>query len=344
MRKYSFQIPYMSHVLHILAAVVLFASCTKTTTIKPVFTPISPGIGAGGQVLTLQGSGLAGLQSIVFDLGNVPVAFNPDFNTDKAVIFRVPTAANVGTQHIIFSYASGYQFSVPFTVVAVPSIVAAFPGEWEAGNTVTISGNYLGTADHVSLVGSTDTATILSATATQLVIRMPASTVATAKLTIHNNAGSSTSGFALVNMDQQLKFFTEGFGPAMQDWSWDNSSVSTDFAVSGTQGLKEKFAAGGGQGLSFHWDNNIVTTSYQTLSFWVKGGSNDNTFTVAPDAISSGTGSTANFTAPAGVWTHITLPVAGFGGVTCQRFNFQISGPTGADQTLYFDNVILVKQ
>lgn len=318
-------------------------SCTKNTTITPTFKSITPDSAAGNTVITLTGNGLSDIQSAVFDLGNVPVAFNPNFNTDGAVIFRVPSGANVGTQHIVFTNSSGYQFSIPFTVLAVPSLVSAYPAEWEAGNTITITGNYLQTANHVAFTASADTATIISATATQLVIQMPASTVPSTKLTVYNNAGGSTTTFSLINMDQQLKFFTEGYGPAMQDWSWDNSGVSTDFAVSGTESLKEIFSAGGYQGMSFHNDDVMNLATYQYLSFWVKGGSSDNSIGVFPDAIASGSGSTVTISVPANVWTYITIPMTNFSGVSCQRFDFQITGPT-ANQTLYFDNVVLVKQ
>ena len=327
----------------IFAAIAISNSCKKNVNVTPAIKTISPDSGAGNAVITLTGSGLMDIHSAVLDIGNVPIAFNPNFNTDGAVIFRVPSTANVGTQHIVFTNSSGYQFSVPFTVLAVPSLASAFPTEWEAGNKITITGNYLENANHVVLTGTSDTATIISATATQLVIQMPASSVASAKLTVYNIAGPSTTTFSLINMDQQLKFFTEDYGSGMQDWSWCTSAKSTDFAVSGTTSLKDKFGAGGFQGLSFHWDDTIVISDYQSLSFWVKGGSSDNAIKIFPDAIITGSGSSTMVSVPSGVWTHITVPMTLFSGVTCQRFDFQITGPD-ADQLLYFDNVILIKQ
>ncbi len=345
MNKIIYRIPFVNYAICIFALVIVGASCTKDVHVTPTLKTITPDSAAGNTVITLTGSGLKDIQSAVFDLGNVPIAFNTNFNTDGAVIFRVPSGANVGTQHIVFTNSSGYQFSVPFTVLAVPTLESAFPTEWEAGNTVTITGNYLQTANHVSLVGTSDTGTIISATATQLIIKMPASSVPSAKLTVSNNAGSSTTTFSLINMDQQIKFFTEDYGPGMQDWSWDNSSKSTAYAVSGTVSLKEVFTAGGSQGMSFHSDNVLNLSNYQSLSLWIRGGANDNTLKVFPDAVISGSAGSTNVTVPAGKWTHIVVPMslAGFSAVTCQRFDFQITGPN-TDQTLYFDNVILIKQ
>ena len=330
--------------LSVLLASVFFISCKKDKEVTPTFT-VSPGAGAGNDLITITGNNIGDLRSIVFDNGNVPAALNPNFNTGTALLFRVPPNANVGDQHIIFTNASGYQFSVPFKVLAIPTITAAVPSEWEAGSTVTIDGNYLATAYHVSIVGTSDTATIISATNTQLVLKMPASTVASAKITISNDAGSSTSSFSLINMDLQRKLYTEGYGSGVQDWSWTLSHAnSTAFAVGGTTSLKQVFAAGGFQGVSFHTDNVEDFALYQSLSFWVKGGTDDNSLKASPDAVVSGSGSVVSFPVPANVWTHVVIPISSLGsGVTCQRFNFQITGPV-TDQTLYFDNVILVKQ
>lgn len=330
--------------LSVLTAFIFFTSCKKDKEVTPTFT-VSPGAGAGNDLITVTGSDIGDLRSIVFDNGNIAAALNPNFNTGSALLFRVPPNANVGDQYIIFTNASGYQFSVPFKVLAIPTISSAIPTEWEAGSTVTINGNYLATSTHVSIAGTSDVATIISASNTQLVIQMPASTVASAKISITNDAGTSTSTFSLINMDMQRKLFTEDYASGVQDWSWTLSHAnSTAFAVGGIVSLKQTFATGGYQGVSFHTDNIEDLSLYQSLSFWVKGGADDNTLTASPDAVASGSGASMVVTVPANVWTHVVIPMSALGsGVTCQRFNFQILGPD-TDQVLYFDNVILIKQ
>ena len=328
-----------------IAGTFIITSCKKDVQVNPQANKIAPESAAGNTLLTITGTGLKNIRTIVFDLGNVPVAFNQNFNTDEAVLFRVPIDANVGPQHIVFTTTSGYQFSLPFTVLAVPSLTGAFPQEWEAGGTVTLSGNYLESVYHVAIDGSADTATIISTSAKQLVITLPASNLNSVKLDVSNNAGTTVTKFSIVNMDKQLKFFTEGFGTGMQDWSWDASSVSSDpnFAVASTKSLKEFYSKGGWQGTSFHSDDVITTSNYTTLSFYVKGGTEDNTVDIFADAVISGSGKTVKVAVPANVWTYVTIPVVGnFDGITCQRFDFQIEGNGDADQTLYFDNVLLV--
>ncbi len=324
---------------------LFITSCKKDVSVNPKANQIDPDSAAGNTLITITGSGLQNVESAVFDLGNVPVAFNPNFNTANAILIRVPTDANVGPQHIVFTTTSGYQFSLPFTVLAVPSITSAFPQEWQAGSTVTLYGNYLQSVSHVSIAGTSDTATIISAQPKQLIITLPASNVSSAKLNVTNNAGTSLTPFSLVNMDKQFIFFTEGYGPGIQDWSWSTSSVSSDpnFAVASKISLKEVYAKGGWQGTSLHSDNVINTSDYSALTFYVKGGSEDNTIDVSPDGIISGTGKTVKVKVPANVWTYVTIPVIGnYDGISCQRFDFQIEGNSDADQTLYYDNVLLV--
>ena len=81
--------------LYILAAVAVFTSCTKKGSGTPTSNGIKPDSAASGVVLTLTGSGLANIRSVVFDKNNTPAALNPNFNTDNAVIFRVPDTAAI---------------------------------------------------------------------------------------------------------------------------------------------------------------------------------------------------------------------------------------------------------
>ena len=131
MRKIISKMPQVLRAISLLTAIVITSgACTKKVDITPAIVSVSPESGAGNAVITIIGRNLQDIQSAVLDAGNVPIAFNPNFNTAGAIIFSVPTAANVGDQHIVFTNSSGYQDSVPFTVLAVPSLVSAFPTDW----------------------------------------------------------------------------------------------------------------------------------------------------------------------------------------------------------------------
>src|SRR5689334_9617456 len=97
--------------LLLLAGAIAVTSCKKNVGVNPTVNKIDPGSGAGNALITVTGSGLQNIQSAVLDLGNVPIALNSNFNTDNALLFRVPVDANVGPQHIVFTNSAGYQYS-----------------------------------------------------------------------------------------------------------------------------------------------------------------------------------------------------------------------------------------
>src|SRR4051812_32450923 len=98
----------------LMAIVLVWTSCKKDDVTangeasgSPQANKIKPDSAAAFDVLTLTGKGLGQITSIVFDNGNVPASFNPNFNTNEAVIFRVPDTANGGDQKIVFTNSKG---------------------------------------------------------------------------------------------------------------------------------------------------------------------------------------------------------------------------------------------
>ena len=329
--------------LSIIGLLCVVNSCKKDELIKPTVNNVDPGSAAVNTTLTLTGSGLRDIISIVFDLGNVPVSFNPNFNTDNAIVFRVPANANSGDQNIIFKNKAGFQFQIPFKVLPLAVVSSAFPLEWEAGNNITLTGSYFESVDDVALETGGEKATIVSKTATTLVIKMPTATASTSKLVIHNNAGSGTTNLIFTNLDKQVKLFTEDFGSSIENWSWSEASKSSDVAASGTSSLKSIYD--NNEGLSFRRADPFVASQFQSLSFWLKGGTKELMLSIKTDANSTGAPAKEvnNIAVPANVWTYFNIPMAGnFDGANCQRLNFQVGGITGKE-TLYFDNVVLVK-
>lgn len=129
---------------------------------NPKADKLDPGSAKGNEVLTLTGSGLGEITSIVFDKGDVPAPFNPVYNTDKSLIFRVPDTANGGEQNIIITNKIGKQFSVPFNVIALPLVSTVSNYNFVEGTQITLSGNNLEDVSSVVLNGSSDEATIVS--------------------------------------------------------------------------------------------------------------------------------------------------------------------------------------
>lgn len=336
----------------ILSICLLLVSCKKddkdtTPSDSPVAARIAPDSAAGGNILTLTGSGLGDMRSIVFDNHSVPAPFNPNFNTDGAVIFRVPDTAYGGPQNIVFTNSLGRSVSVPFRVIALATISSASLYEFSGGTQITLFGNNLESVTAVRLAGTGGTATIVSQSRGVLVITMPATALFKVRLEITNASGTITTQQEFIAVDNAFQFFTEDFGASgggIQNWSWCGTAVSTDFSKLGVKSLKATYSSGAWAGLSFFSPANIVESDYTYLTFWAKGGTADVQVNIAPDNISSGSGATKTVTIPATNWTYFKIPIAGWiNGVVHQRMNFQIQGPNGGDQVIYYDNILLVK-
>jgi hypothetical protein len=349
----------MVHILKPLAAffamVLLSVSCTKEKQINPNPAKIEPGEAAGNAVLTLTGSDLKNVQTIKFDLGNVPAAFNPNFNTDNALIFRVPADANPGDQHIIFTTNTGYQFSIPFKVLAVPTLVSSSINEWQAGDTIIIYGNYLATTTAVALTEDpTAAVTILSATANALTIILPASEVKSSKIVVTNDAGSSTTSFVFYNIDKAYKIFTDTYYNGFVDGSWgDPGIITTAQKKGGTASVSKNYQRGNWHLVQFaNWSGISFDPDFKTFSIWIRGASQDYTLYLTTDTRDAGFGNadqTTPLEVPANTWKYFEFPISALGakwttGVApLKEIGFWIKGPDAQDEVFYFDNVLIFK-
>ncbi|MFT3825428.1 MAG: IPT/TIG domain-containing protein [Chitinophagaceae bacterium] len=322
--------------LLLLAVMLVTGACKKDNDAPtPTLEAISPGQGSGGEVLTLTGSGLNDMRAIVFDKNNVPASFTPTLNTDHSLVFRVPDTAFGGPQNIIFTNSAGKQLTVPFNVVALPTISTAFPTDFETGTTVTITGNNLDDVSKVVLDGTTDAAVIVSKSRKQLVITMPATTIARAKLKITNASGDRLTDMEFVNVAQAFGFFKDDFG--VDNWSWGGDYTAVpENAVTGTRSLKAAYTGSWG-GLSLHSDAGVTITGYKFITFWAKGADIDRQVDLKVNW-----GPTKTFTITAGIWTYYKIPIDGFlTGITkINDFVLQIHDD---GKTIYYDNILLVK-
>jgi hypothetical protein len=339
--KKNFKTPSVNMMICLLAVVMALASCKKNNGAPtPVSTGISPDSASGGSVLTLRGSGLSDMRSIVFDNHQVPSSFNPNFNTDGVLIFRVPDTAYGGPQHILFTNVGGKTLSIPFTVIALATVSQASLYEFSAGTQITLTGNNLDNVTNVVLHGTNDKAVIVSKTRKTLVITMPATSVTRARLDITNSSGTIVTNQEFVSVDNALQLFTENFGAGVYNWSWSSASISSDFSVLGTKSLKSVYSATGWQAVSLHCSPTIDASQYTYYTFWIKGGTQDNQL----DVKSENGGSTKTITVLANVWNYYKFPVSGFiTGFPIERLDFQIHGPDNSNQTLYFDDILMVK-
>ena len=306
-------------------------------------TNVTPLEGSSGTLITVTGTGLAQIKSVVFANNNVPASFNPGLNSEGVIMFRVPDTAYGGTQDVILTNTLDKQVKVSFKVIALATVSSASAYEFEGGTQLTLLGNNLESVTSAILDGTTDAATIVSKTRKELVLTMPTSNVNRAKLKLTNASGVSTTTQEFANLTKAFIWFKDAMGPNVQDWSWCSvHAVNSSQKVQGSASMEAKYGNGAWQGLSFYVPTAFNGGDYAYMSFWIKGGTQDNAMKIYSD---QGGTPLESFPVPANVWTYMKIPMTGFlGGVAnLQRINFQMRGPNNADQTVFFDNIIFVK-
>jgi hypothetical protein len=288
----------------------------------------------------------------VFDNGNVPAAFNPNLNTDEAVIFRVPDTANGGPQKIIFTNADGISTSVAFKVIALVTVSDVSNYNFVAGTQITLTGNNLADVTSVVLSGTTVAATIVSKTKKSLVITMPVTTLNRSKLDITNASGSMTTNQEFVNMDNAYKIFTDDYAPNWVNGSWGPAGISTTVAKTGTKSFAATYNQGNWSADGFAaWGVGInYDPAYKFLTFWVKGALKDYTLYITGDKRVGGYGNgdqSMPINVPANVWTYFKISASTVDlwnkGPNFQQLGFWIKGPDSQNETFYFDDVMLIK-
>jgi hypothetical protein len=332
--------------LSIFTITIAFTACKKDSDGSPDYksgTPtvsggIRPDSGSGGTVLTLAGSGLGQMRSIVFDKKNVPAPFQSTLNTEDAVIFRVPDTAYGGPQNIIFTNVDGLSVSVPFRVLAYPVASTVFPTDFEAGTTVTITGSNLDDVTAVVINGTADAATIVSKARGKLVITMPASAVSRGFLKLTNATGSIVTTQEMVNVSKASIVFDEALQNGFQDWGWGGTyTASTDDKITGLKSFKGAFDPAGSWGGIQLGGGNITLTTEKYFTFWAKGADIDKNVNV-----NLNWNNTKTITIPANKWTYFKYNLAtDFPGTSAvNTVVFQINGD---GKTIYFDNIMFVK-
>lgn len=324
---------------------------------NPVAAQVMPDSAAGGSVVTLIGTGLGDMRSITFEKQAVEAGFQSTLNTAEALIFRVPTEAAGGVQNITFTNSAGKTTTIPFKVLAYPTVSDVSDYNFSEGTVITLTGNNLDDVTAVavadSIKGISDNATIVSKEKKQLVVRMPASTLTRGTLSITNGTGTIRTRQEFVNKDLSYKIFTDTFGAGFQNASWgDAAAVSTKEKKAGSASLAKTYQKGNWHlaGLS-NWNTPLVySADYTYLTGWIKGASADYILYVTTDAGKGGFGnfSDANqINVKADVWNYFKIKVSDMDfwlpGKKLTQVGFRIKGPDKQNETFYFDDLLLVK-
>jgi hypothetical protein len=317
----------------------------------PVFESITPNTAAGGSLITLKGSGLGDMKSIVFDKDSIHTYLMSTLNTETVILFRVPGDAIGGPQNIVFVNSEGKTLKVPFNVEAFPQVNSVSNYDFVTGSQITLTGTNLNDVTDVTLTGTSDHASIVSATRTTLVIAMPSTAVSRATLDVTNVSGKITTSAEFVSITNNFIVYADAYGTGafnggVQSWSYGcNVSESTQEFKTGTKSLKVDYADGG---LSLwlgsdtwsdgHWFTDFFHPTY--ITFWAKGAGKDVSIIIKGDGPPNAPPDSKTVSVPADVWTYFKIP-ANFIPGSYGRLNFIISGTTG--RTVYYDDILYVK-
>jgi hypothetical protein len=338
-------------ILNLLVGILL-SSCDEDETLKPTVSEISPARGASNELLTLKGSDLSNIFTIVFEKGNVKAGVAPTFNTDKAILFRVPEDAVPGEQNIIITNKNGTEFTVPFNVLGFANIIDVSNYNFSAGSEITLTGKNLDDVTLVTFSGTSDEIEILSKTATTLTLKFPATALPKSSLDITNEAGLAKTTQEFVNLDEAFVIFTDDYGAGFENGSWGPAGTSTDEVKTGTNSFSATYPKGNWWADGFaSWTTGVPEMSeYKTLNFWVKGGSIDLTLYITGDKREAGYGNadqTYPILIPANVWTYFKIPLSELQlwktGSPFKQLGWWIKGPDAQTEIFYFDDVIFVK-
>lgn len=333
-----------------LIAGVLFSSCKEESTPNPSVGEITPARGASNTLLTLTGADLRNVRTIVFEKGNVKAEFNPNFNTDEAILFRVPTNAVPGEQNIVLTNQNGTEFKVPFNVLGFAAITDVSDYNFSKDSQITLTGKNLDDVSKVVFSGTTTDVAIVSKTATSLTLKFPATTLSESTLDITNAAGVVKTTQSFVAIDNAYKIFTDDYAPGYQDASWGSGgTISTTVFKSGSASVYKDYAKGNWHQLGFGWTQ-TANDNYKYLSFWIKGGSQNYDLYISTPASKSGFASfdaNSKITVPANVWTYFKIPVNTLGlwstATSWNQIGWRIQGPEAQDERFYLDDIILIK-
>lgn len=326
-------------------ACFMLVACTKdkdyslsSASSNPAPNAIEPGEGAANTAITLTGTGLGDIRSIVFDSGHILADVNPAFNTDNALLFRIPLEAIPAQQNIVFTNGLGKSFSIPFKVIALPLITGVSNYNFTQDGTLVLTGKYLDDVVSVTFAEDPQVAlTVVAKTATSLTVKFPQTTLTRSKLVVVNTAGAMTTTQEFVNLDLAYGVFKDAFGAGIDDWSWGTAnSVSTENVKSGTTALKVAYNGTWG-GLSLHFGTPVSLSAYKYVSFWIKGASVEKKLS----NFNFNWGTATVITVPPNVWTYYKIDLKDMGGpASLGDWVMQIENE---GQTLYMDDMILIK-
>lgn len=336
----------------------------------------------------IHGSNLGSATAIYFN--GTQAYFNRALGTDQTILvqipsttpYRKPLATDTLTVTTLYGTAKFH-----FTVLAPAPTINATNGvtdyNFKAGSIDTLygvgfastTGLYIkGISTSNASKGITDEATIVSVNDSVMIVKFPQTKITQGNLLFaytqtDGTKDTSVSTTVFNNMDNAYQILGTSSTAAWQDWGaylispnnwyangWSSYGVSTSMVQGSIAPLSfyAKFDGGGWKVAGFSGGNVAYSSSYQYLSFWVLGGSVQETLYINWGNAGMGQNSINPITIEPGVWQFFKIPISSLKwntGSTAWSSNSSSALTTVAffmkdntvDETLYFDNVVLIQ-
>ncbi|WP_295668175.1 hypothetical protein [uncultured Mucilaginibacter sp.] len=311
-------------------------------------------------------------------INGVSVYFNRAFNSDKSVVFQIPTTVpyvQPQPNTIVVTTLNG-SFTYKFTTLPPPpTITGVSDYDFQAGTQITLTGKGFASVSGIKLKATSDEVSIVSQNDSTLVMKMPAHSTATESTllftyTSGSNPAAQTASTTVFNdLDNGYIIFADNnFQNAWGDNSWAGpSGVSTTASHSGTASAAASYPAGQWkvEGWANWYPSFSYDAAYKYLTFWVKGGTVTHTLVLVGDKMAGGYGQIQNVSAyaaqlvtvPPNVWTFFKIPLASSqsstnvntlnywaNGSPAQQLGFFLQGMSGdVDEKMFFDEVAFIK-
>jgi hypothetical protein len=269
----------------------------------------------------------------------------------------------LSTTIIDFTFSDG--------LIGFPVTTGASEYNFVGGEHYTIYGSNLKDVSKVVYTGTTTPLTINFTTPDSIGITLPTpdANFIQNSVDITTPVTTATTSFEFVNVNNAVVIFADDYAPGYVDANhWLVFNKTTSVAKRGTASLaalypSQGYAVGGIKNVISQNGGFIFDPSYQYISFWVKGGTQDNTIYLSSGAdwdnvggglqipLSNSTSPSQSLAiaVPANKWLYCKIPIstarlwASSPSTPFSILGWSITGPSGADQTLYYDDVIFIK-
>ena len=120
----------------LLPVIFLASGCEDSD--PPEFISVEPGFGSETQLIVLKGNNLGEIRELLFN--GVPIQFNTAYNSDVALLFRVPKGTPLGATIVTVRTDHG-SFEFDFLVSELPPTIRSFtPRSADPGQIITVTG------------------------------------------------------------------------------------------------------------------------------------------------------------------------------------------------------------